>query len=358
MRLSPPLPWNPPVEKFKGKQPALRKGVDEFLAENGLEYFFVDAHLLKGGQAIGVYAERFSGLQDLWKQFSKDYVPEIKERSPYEPYLVNSSGHPQAPLAIFSRDQKTGSQVWSGEHGYPGDPFYLEFHKKHYPGNLRYWRISTNKEDLGSKELYEPHQAAGRLDAHAEHFVALIRETLNQHRLAHHSPGVITAMYDTELYGHWWFEGPEFLYHVLKRLAHHPEIELTTCRDYLHAHPPTVVVGLPEGSWGEGGYHWIWLNEWTAWTWEKIYEAEQEMIALAREYGDNARVETMLRQAARELLLLESSDWQFSISTFTSRDYAEQRINFHFTKFKQLSDLIRRAALDETISARRLEPSR
>jgi 1,4-alpha-glucan branching enzyme len=342
--------WNPPVEKFKTPKPKLRRGVEEFLAENGLEYFFVDAHLLKGGQAIGVYAERFKGLQELWAQFSKEYVPEIADRTPYQPYLVNSSGEPMAPVAIFSRDEKTGVQVWSGETGYPGDEFYLEFHKKHYPGNLRYWRISWPKDDLGAKQLYQPYQAAERLHTHAAHFVNLIRDTLAEHKARYGAPGFITALFDTELYGHWWFEGPEFLYHVLKALHEHPEIELSTCRDCLHAHPPKTVVSLPEGSWGEGGYHWIWLNEWTAWTWEKIYEAEQTMVELAEKYSDVPRVETILKQAARELLLLESSDWQFSISTFTSRDYAEQRVHFHYMKFMQLADLVRRAADSEEIS--------
>src|SRR5262249_23594605 len=145
-------------------------------------------------------------------------------------------------------------------------------------------------------------------------------------------------------------EGPEWLYHVLKRLHDHPEIELTTCQDYLHAHPPKTVVSLPEGSWGEGGYHWIWLNEWTVWTWDLIYEAEQEMIELGEKYAEEPHVETILRQAARELLLLESSDWQFSISTFSSRDYAEQRVNYHFKKFKQLAELVRRAAAGEEIA--------
>ncbi len=346
----PRYPWNPPIPEFRTSQPTLRKGLEEFLSENEIEYFFVDAHLLKGGQAIGVYAERFKGLQELWSQFSKEYVPEIAERTPYAPYLVNSSGQPKAPVAFFSRDQKTGIQVWSGEQGYPGDEAYLEFHKKHYPGNLRYWRVSWPKHDLGSKQLYEPYLANARLSSHAEHFVNLTRDVLAEHKAQHGTPGIITAMYDTELYGHWWFEGPEWLYHVIKRLHEHPEIELSTCRDYLHAHPPRTVVSLPEGSWGEGGYHWIWLNEWTSWTWEKIYEAEQEMIELAGLYADVPRVETILKQAARELLLLESSDWQFSISTFSSRDYAEERLNYHFKKFKVLTALVRQTAEGADIS--------
>lgn len=341
--------WRPPVGAAPGEKPILRRGVEEFLAENGIEYFFVDAHLLKGGSSIGVYADRFAGLQALWKQFQKTYEPEKAERTPYAPYLVNSTDAPLEPVAIFSRDHVTGQQVWSGDTGYPGDPAYLEFHKKRYPENLRYWRVSENKEDLDSKALYEPHVAAQRLEVHAEHFVSLIAETLTEHRKAKGTPGFITALYDTELYGHWWFEGPEFLYLVLKKLHEHPQIDRLTCRDYLHANPPKTVVSLPEGSWGEGGYHWIWLNEWTVWTWEKIYKAEAEMISLADEYGDDVRVTTLLKQAARELLLLESSDWQFSISTFSSRDYAEQRVNFHFTRFTQIAELVRKVGRGEQV---------
>ena len=336
--------WNPPVTKFQAAVPVVRKGIEEFLAENGIEYFFVDAHLLKGGRAIGVYADRFAGLQALWSQFSKGYVPEIAERTPYAPYLVNSSGTPHERVAVFSRDHKTGQQVWSGEHGYPGDAHYLEFHKKHYPGNLRYWRISEDKVDLGAKRLYEPYLAQERINAHAEHFVELIHDTLTSHLAESGNAGVISAMYDTELYGHWWFEGPEFLYQVLKRLHSQTEIAVTTCRDYLHAHEPTTVVTLPEGSWGEGGYHWIWLNEWTAWTWEVIYKAETEIIALAQELEGVPQVATIVKQAARELLLLQSSDWQFSISTFSSRDYAEQRVNYHADKFTKLAQLARKVA--------------
>ncbi len=342
--------WRPPVGATPDEKPVLRRGVEEFLAENEIEYFFVDAHLLKGGSAIGVYADRFAGLQALWKQFQKTYEPEKSERTPYAPYLVNSTDAPLAPVAIFSRDHVTGQQVWSGDTGYPGDPAYLEFHKKRYPENLRYWSVSENKQDLDSKSLYEPHRAAQRLEVHASHFVELIAKTLfeNESTEAGAAP-FITALYDTELYGHWWFEGPEFLYLVLKKLHDHPSIQRSTCRDYLHANPPAQIVSLPEGSWGEGGYHWIWLNEWTAWTWEKIYKAEREMAALAAEYGDLSEAATLLKQAARELLLLESSDWQFSISTFSSRDYAEQRVNYHFTKFMQIASLVRRVGAGETI---------
>lgn len=344
--------WNYPVD-FEGKpsEPWLRKGVEEILAENGIEYFFIDSHLLKGGEAIGVYAERFKPLRELWEQFSVQYRPEEAEKSPYQVYLVNSSGEPKPPVAVFTRDPRTGVQVWSADSGYPGDEYYLEFHKKQPPGGLRYWRISRPKDDLGKKQPYELAKAFERIQEHAKHFVNLAHEVLSEYVQSTGQSGIITAMYDTELYGHWWFEGPEWLYWVRKGMETHPEIHPITCGKYLHLHPPQTVVQLPEGSWGEGGYHWVWLNEWTEWTWKRIYPAEREMVRLARQYGDNPKVQTILKQIARELLLLQSSDWQFLISTWSARDYAELRAQWHADRFQMLVNLLERVARGEQPTA-------
>jgi 1,4-alpha-glucan branching enzyme len=340
--------WNYPVDfEGKPKEPWLRKGVEEILAENGIEYFFIDSHLLRGGEAIGVYAERFRPLRELWEHFSTQYRPEETEKSPYSVYLVNSSGEPKAPVAVFTRDPRTGVQVWSADSGYPGDEYYLEFHKKLPPGGLRYWRISRPKNDLGRKQPYELAKAFERIQEHAKHFVDLAHEVLRGHVASTGQSGIITAMYDTELYGHWWFEGPEWLYWVRKGMEAHPEIHPITCGRYLHLHPPQTVVRLPEGSWGEGGYHWVWLNEWTEWTWRRIYPAEREMVRLARQYSDHPKVQTILKQIARELLLLQSSDWQFLISTWSARDYAELRAQWHADRFHMLVNLLERVARGE-----------
>jgi len=101
------------------------------------------------------------------------------------------------------------------------------------------------------------------------------------------------------------------------------------------------VISLPEGSWGEGGFHWIWLNEWTEWAWKKIYEAEDRMVELAQRYRDRTELPLIrvLDQLARELLLLEGSDWPFLISTLSASDYAELRISEHVEAFRRLADL-------------------
>ena len=125
---------------------------------------------------------------------------------------------------------------------------------------------------------------------------------------------------------------------------------LATVSEYLDRHPATLPVDLPEGSWGEGGFHYIWLNEETAWSWKLVYEVEAEMSALANDYGENEVVAPILKQAAREALLLMASDWQFVISTGGAKDYGTVRLRNHYDNFQALAGLIRRAAGGEELS--------
>ncbi|MCG2676276.1 DUF1957 domain-containing protein [bacterium] len=333
--------WASPLGKRKKIK---RKGVDYFLAKNGLKYFIIDTPMLKGGKTIGVYLERFRALEQLWKQFKKGYrpQPESKEKTPYEVYYLKGAGEGKE-VAVFTRDPITALQVWSGEHGYPGDGWYLDFHKKYFPGGLRYWRVTSSKSDLGSKLLYQPEKARERIRENANHFVNLVHNSLKNYFSKTHLPGIVTAPYDAELFGHWWFEGPEFLYLALKGISQDPEIELTTCSRYLSKRRPQTIIELPEGSWGEGGFHWIWFNQLTKWVWKYIYQAEKEMkeiVYKSRSFSHHLK-ERLLKQMARELLLLESSDWPFLISTLSARDYAEIRASRHYEDFQRIYKMIK-----------------
>ncbi|HLB25245.1 MAG TPA: 1,4-alpha-glucan branching protein domain-containing protein, partial [Nitrospirota bacterium] len=323
--------WSPPVEGG-GIKSYERKGVEEFLSENGIEFFVVDSHLLEGGKAIGVYLDRFEALGKLWGQFSETYKPRAIDptKSPYDIFAVGKKKG-KKPVSILTRDPETGIQVWSGEHGYPGNPHYLDFHKKRFPGGLRYWSVTDIKADLAEKKQYRPEAAQKYIPEQAYHFKELVKETLLGHLKKTGRQGLLTAPYDAELLGHWWFEGPQWLYHVLKNIAQDGELELTTGSRYLSEHRERTLISLPEGSWGEGGFHYIWLNEWTNWTWKHVYECEAEMVSLAKEFShkDDPQLGDILKQAARELLLMQSSDWQFLISTWSARDYAEMRFTEH-----------------------------
>jgi len=321
-----------------------RVGVEEVLYENGIDYFIIDSHLLEGGKAVGAYLDRSGELRAIWDRFLAEH-PETavdEPRQPYEPYLVSSSGSKKT-ASVFTRDPKTALVVWSGEHGYPGDGNYLDFHKKHFPGGNRYWRVTGPKVDMGKKEVYRPEHIADRIGENASHFVGLVSHTLSEYRDQTGRGGIVTAPYDAELFGHWWFEGPMFIYRVLKEIHDNPEVSLTTLSGYYEQHPPRTVVSIPEGSWGEGGFHWIWFNDWTKWTWKHIYDAEGKMVRLAREHADtdDPGLARVLRQMGRELLLMESSDWQFLISTWAARDYAEMRFSRHSEDFDRLFGIAR-----------------
>ncbi|MEW5900294.1 MAG: 1,4-alpha-glucan branching protein domain-containing protein, partial [Acidobacteriota bacterium] len=313
--------WRPPLGR---REPEPRRGIDEILSAEGLGCFFVDTHLLSGGEAKGVYLERFPALKLLWEKFKKEYHPEAQTaKSPYSAYLAYPSKVP-----FLARDEKSGTQVWSGKTGYPGDDWYLEFHKKHFPGGMRYWRITASDADLGAKQPYDPEKVCERLEENAAHFVDSLNETLKDM-----AEGVVVALYDTELFGHWWFEGPEWLYLVLKKLQKSP-VKPQTVSGCLEALRPHQLISLPEGSWGKGGFHWIWLNDDTAWIWEKIYAVEAQAKRLkSLALASKSR---LLKQFIREKFLLESSDWPFLISTWTARDYAENRAAEHFQRAQTL----------------------
>ena len=345
--------WKPPVEVEAVNSGYLRKGVEEFLSENGIEYFIIDTALLRGGKALGVYIDRFEALQTLWSQYEKSYKEpkEIAERSPQDVYLVGSGAEDKKPVAIFTRDPDTGLQVWSGEHGYPGDGNYLDFHKKRFPGGHRYWRVTSAKCDLADKEVYSPKTALSRIPENAAHFKTMVKDILIDHNDKTGKKGFLCAPFDCELFGHWWFEGVNFLKAVIQYVHHDEDIAPQTCSDYLHETNPTEVIQIPEGSWGEGGYHYIWLNEWNEWTWKHIYRDEVRMQRLARSYKDSSEKDLIriVKQAARELMLLIASDWQFLISTWAARDYAEMRLVNHHNLFKRLMDMADRYSDDNKL---------
>ena len=328
-------PWRDPVQ---GGAAIERAGAEELLAAQGIGYFFVDSHLISGGRPLGVYADRFEALRHLAQGRAGEAAgPSDPAHLPYRPYRVG-----RAPgVCCYGRDAVTALQVWSGEHGYPGDPAYLDFHKKRFPGGHRYWAVTHPRADLAHKTVYVPEAAAARIPAHADHFVALLARVLADAAAGQQAPAVVCAMFDTELFGHWWFEGPQFLAAVLDRV-HAAGITPTSAGRWLEQHAPDEVLALPEGSWGDGGGHQVWLNDETRWTWTPVHESERRFEALAREAVSLARdpvLDRLLAQAGRELLLLEASDWQFLITTFAARDYAEMRLTQHASDFAHIAGL-------------------
>ena len=332
-------PWQFPVGNADGSpQPpaADRPGIEDAVREAGLRFFFVDTHLIEESERTA------SPYDEQWVSASNGAPPETAERL-YRPHWVDDDEESSVNggggvTTVFARDPRTGLQVWSGDTGYPGESAYLDFHKKRWPGGHRYWRVTGHRVDMGDKQPYSEQAAAGRIREHAHHFAALVRQTLDP-LLGGEVPPVLTAPFDAELFGHWWFEGIAWMEEVARQLhAHGDGIAMTTAAQYLQRHPPADAVRLPAGSWGASGSDQVWLNPETAWTWSRIYPAELFTRAMASSgaWQGSTLGGRLARQICRELLLLESSDWQFLITTGAARDYAELRFVTHEEQFGRL----------------------
>ena len=320
-----------------------RPGLESFLAAQGLGVFFVETHSVEGGHPIGKAAGEAIGI---YGAVARRYTIELSPSEQKEPgttYKAYWVGDEPGKVAVMGRNARTGQQVWSGDFGYPGDLWYREFHRKDAVSGMQYWRIGGPGLDLGQKPAYDPSRAQERIGEHAAHFVGLVNELLIHHAETTGEFGMICSNYDTELFGHWWFEGVDWIKQVLRGLAESPAVELTTASGFLADHAPDRVMAVPESSWGSGGNHFTWLNPETEWMWPVIHGAEQRMERLVAENpeatGDQAEV---LAQAARELLLLQSSDWPFLVTTGQAKEYASRRFSDHVDRFNSLAELAER----------------
>lgn len=158
---------------------------------------------------------------------------------------------------------------------------------------------------------------------------------------------MVVAPYDAELFGHWWFEGPVFLEQVIRRAAEQPTFVLGTGSDYLRAEPTNQVATPPMCSWGAGGYAGVWLDGSNDWIYRHLLYLGKRMSELAERETDSPKLTRALNQAARELLLAQSSDWAFIMKTGTMVEYAIQRTQEHVSNFLRLDQEIRNDSIDE-----------
>ena len=309
-------------------------GLDRYLAEQNIRYFFVDTHGVTDATPrprFGVYAPIYT---------------------------------PTGPAA-FARDPESSMQVWSADSGYPGDPDYREFYRdvgwdldfdyvKEYVQptgqrknvGIKYFRI-TGK--TAHKQPYDPARARERAAQHAGNFM-FNRERQIEHlasRMAGTRP-IVASPYDAELYGHWWYEGPMFIDFLIRKIAFDQRMfRLATPGDYLRENPEQQVATPPLSSWGAGGYAGVWLDGSNDWIYRHLHKAAEHMIALARDYPSAEGLQRRaLDQAARELLLAQSSDWAFIMKTGTMVEYAIRRTKEHLLRFNRLHDQVRGNQID------------
>lgn len=320
---------------------AYAPGLETILESFGITHFFIDPALL-GGRRLVEPGHRFGSRR------SGDAVSTSLiaggEVDAMRPYLVRGSR-----VAAVARHDTVSGQVWSAMMGYPGDPSYREFHRKDERSGLRYWRVTDVHTGLSDKALYSPGSASARVRAHAEHFATLVRDTVGTSG----SP-LLTATFDAELFGHWWFEGIDWLGRILRELAARGPRPVTV-RDHLRDSPPREHVTLLEGSWGKNNDHSTWRNERTEWMWTELARMANEMAALRAVDVRGTLRERAARQAARELLLAQSSDWPFLVTTGQAADYAADRFRAHALRFRRSVDIALRGTDEDEVELRSLE---
>ncbi len=275
-------------------------------------------------------------------------------------------------LLCFGRDPDCSKQVWSQDEGYPGDPWYRDFYRDigydlpedylgealpggaRAPVGLRYWRIT--EKHSAHKELYWPEIARERAWEHAGNFMFWrTREAQWWSGVLGRSP-VMVAPYDAELLGHWWYEGPMWLEFFIRRMHREQrDVVMISPSQYPEFYPINQVARPAESSWGYKGYHEVWLEGSNDWLYRHLHHAEDRMIDAARRWK-NARGLRFraLCQAARELLLAQSSDWPFIMKTGTVPGYARHRFITHMGRFQRLLREIEEGAVDP-VFLKRLE---
>ncbi len=310
-------------------------GLDEVLKDAGLRFFFVDSHAIhnaSGRTKYGVHAPL--------------YCP---------------SG-----VAAFGRDPESSRQVWSSIEGYPGDPAYREFYRDigfdldfdyikpyiHRDGirintGIKYYRITGRTE---AKEPYVRRWALDKAATHAANFLFNRRHQMEWLRGWMGRRPIVVAPYDAELFGHWWFEGPEWIDRLIRNLARNEEgIGMITPSEYLAEYQVNQIEMPSASSWGYEGYSKLWLNSSNDWIYRHLHAAADRMVELAALCKRPARlVRRALDQAARELMLAQASDWAFIMTRNTAVGYAVRRTKDHLLRFNRLYEMLLSGLVDET----------
>jgi 1,4-alpha-glucan branching enzyme len=310
------------------------EGVDAVLKEANIRWFITDTHGILHAHPRPHYAV---------------FAP-----------IITSNG-----VAAFGRDLDSAKRVWSRSEGYPGDSRYRDFyrdigfdldldyvkpylpdsHNRGFTG-IKYYRVTGGS---GGKQVYDRKAAVRAADEHAGNFLDGRITQIQRAASILDRPPMVISPYDAELFGHWWYEGPEFLDYFMRKAYYDQKVfVLSTPEEYLQRHPTNQVATPAASSWGEAGYWSVWLNEKNEWIYPHLNIAQERMSELARRFPQpDALQERALKQAARELLLAQASDWPFILRTGTSPEYARRRVKDHVLRFSKLYEQLTVSQVDE-----------
>jgi 1,4-alpha-glucan branching enzyme len=208
------------------------------------------------------------------------------------------------------------SLVWDIEHGYPATPVYRDYHRRTVH-DLRPWNHSG--------EPYRRHQALALAREHARDFVGRAIARLDAYSAERRRPGLLCCALDTELLGHWWYEGLQWLSFVIDE-ARIQGLSLATLPDALDRVEPVAEVPIAQSSWGNRKDLGTWDSPRVAEIAFTARRAELETVAAAAAAEAHTPA---LERAARELMALQSSDWAFQVTHELAADYPFRRVREH-----------------------------
>lgn len=310
-------------------------GIDQYLKEAGLKYFFIDSHGILHG-------------------------------SPRPKYGVYAPIYCKSGIAAFGRDWESSKQVWSAIEGYPGDYNYREFYRDvgfdldyeyikpyiHKDGirintGIKYYRITGRTSD---KEPYNPDWARERVAEHAGNFMFNREKQVEYLFDIMKRTSITIAPYDAELFGHWWYEGPMFLDYLFRKIYYDQKtLKVITPSEYLEKNPRNQVITPSLSSWGWKGYCEVWLEGSNDWIYRHLHKASERMAELTNNFPNaDGLLKRALNQALRELLLAQASDWAFIMKTGTVVQYAVKRTKDHILRFTKLYEDIKSNRIDES----------
>ena len=310
--------------------------MEKYLKQAGIRYFFLDTH----GVLFADPRPRF-GV--------------------YAPILC-----PGTNVAALGRDTESSKQVWSAIEGYPGDYNYREFYRdvgfdldydyirphlhsigiRHNLG-IKYYKITGPTDH---KLPYIPEAALEKAAEHAGNFMFNREKQVEWlHGLMGGRPPLVVAPYDAELFGHWWFEGPDWLNFLFRKICYDQQtIKTITVPQYLELQPRLQICQPAFSSWGWKGYCEVWLEGSNDWIYPHLHMMADRMVEVARRFPQaTGLLERALNQMARELLLAQSSDWAFIMKTGTMVEYARERTRVHILNFNALYEQVLKQAIDE-----------
>ena len=367
-------------ERWRGRMlEVLKEGMDSGRVEI-LTSAATHSHLPSLGSAACRRAQIKLGIESYHRYFQREprglwipecsYIPELdevlEEFSPPLTYVILDFGavesspenaHTWEPrhlgstsLLVLMRDLVAHDLVWTIE-GIPSHPYYRDYAKRDEDGyghGFHYWRITSLSTPLDHKDIYYPEKAYEQAREDARIFVSGVRKRkarIQELMKGQGSPAVILAGYDTELLGHWWLEGPLWLREVLMLIYEDMELPCEVANKALRGDTPTLSPRLT--AWTLEGDFSTWVNPKTADIWERVHRAEEVFLARIPSLPERSPEEVrVLRQAARELLLAEASDWTFMITRNRAEDYARERVGIHLDRLYRLLQMLERGEID------------